>query len=167
MPLLLNRAPATPPVIVGVGDLAVRHREILATHALGSCIAVCAWDPSNCTGFLLHFMLPDSKLDPRRAQRQPALFCDTGLDLAMREIERLGILQANLRVKLAGGAAVGLSNVANIGKRNLLAARSWLWRAKLPIRAEEVGGTISRTVHFDPTTGQVVLHTPGQKDRIL
>lgn len=152
---------------MGVGDLAVRRREHLATHALGSCIAICGWDPSTGSGFLLHFMLPDSNLDKRRADRKPALFCDTGMTLAMAELTRLGVNRATLGVKLAGGAAVGTSNVANIGKRNTLAARSWLWKAGIPIRGEEVGGTISRTVHFDTTTGRLVLHTPGQQDRVL
>lgn len=158
---------APPAVIVGVGDLAVRRKERLATHALGSCIAVCGWDPSTHVGFLLHFMLPDSNLDQRRADAKPALFCDTGMTLALKEAQRLGVNRATLVVKLAGGANVGTSNVASIGKRNMLAARSWLWKAGIAIRGEEVGGTISRTVHFDTTTGRLVLHTPGQQDRVL
>ncbi|MCB9668092.1 MAG: chemotaxis protein CheD [Alphaproteobacteria bacterium] len=167
MSLLPNQQMDTSPVIVGVGDLAVRRRDLMSTHALGSCIAVCAWDPQTSVGFLLHFMLPDSALDPRRADRQPALFCDTGLERAMADVVRNGANRATLGCKLVGGAAVGTANVANIGKRNLLAARSWLWKAGIPIRAEEVGGTISRTVHFDPSSGRVVIHTPGQKDRTL
>jgi hypothetical protein len=53
-------------VVVGVADMKVSNRpeEVLVTHALGSCIGVAIYDPEAKVGGLLHFMLPDSSLDP-------------------------------------------------------------------------------------------------------
>ena len=60
-------------LIVGISDCQVCADEggELVTYALGSCIAVSAWDPYRKVGGLLHFMLPDSGLDSRRAAESP------------------------------------------------------------------------------------------------
>jgi chemotaxis protein CheD len=68
-------------VVVGVADMRVSNQqgEVLVTHALGSCIGVAIYDPTAKVGGILHFMLPDSNLDPGKAQEHPHMFADTGL----------------------------------------------------------------------------------------
>lgn len=154
--------------VVGVGDMALgAGANTLATHALGSCVAVCCWDASTRNGFLLHLMLPDSKLDPRRADKRPFMFADTGLELSIQQLLAQGANRAQLKVKLAGGAAGTVAKVGSIGKRNVLAVRKWLWRQSIPILGEEVLGSISRTVHFHPSTGRLEISTPGRPPRVL
>jgi chemotaxis protein CheD len=42
--------------------------DVLTTSApVGSCVAVCLWDPTSGVGGLLHFLWPDSKLNPEQA----------------------------------------------------------------------------------------------------
>mgnify|MGYP001561206167 CR=1 FL=1 len=67
-------------VVVGVGDLSVSNNIAitLSTYALGSCIAVAAYDPVVKAGGLLHLMLPESSISPDKAISQPAMFADTG-----------------------------------------------------------------------------------------
>ena len=160
-------ANVTPQQVVGVGDLAwSRGDALLATHALGSCVAVCCWSPAKGYGFLLHFMLPSSALDPRRATTRPHLFCDTGLEAALSGTSRVGVDPRGLSAKLVGGASVA-AGAFDVGKRNVLAARKFLWKHSIPVRGEEVLGTVSRTIHFRPSTGGVEIHSPGLKDRML
>ena len=46
-------------VVIGIGEHAVAGAEsIIVTHALGSCVAVCLWDPEARVGAMLHFLLP-------------------------------------------------------------------------------------------------------------
>lgn len=52
---------------------------VLVTYSLGSCIAVAIYDPLVRVGGMLHFMLPDSELDPEKAQNNPFMFADTGI----------------------------------------------------------------------------------------
>ena len=68
-------------VRVGIGEFAVSANpdEVLTTIALGSCVAVCLFDPVAKVGGMLHFLLPDSKLNADRARTQPAAFADTGI----------------------------------------------------------------------------------------
>jgi chemotaxis protein CheD len=146
--------------IVGIGEFAVSDvsTTTIVTHALGSCIAVCIWDQSAGVGGLLHFLLPDSAINPERARTQPATFANSGLPLLFQAAYSLGLDKKRCRVRLIGGAEIALlggKNSINVGKRNLLAARNILWRNGLLIEREETGGTIARTVAMRLTDGGI------------
>ena len=65
-------------MVIGIGEFAVTTEPDaeIVTHALGSCVAVCLWDPVTHVAGMLHFLLPESKLNAERAARQPATFAD-------------------------------------------------------------------------------------------
>ena len=154
-------------LVVGIGELAVSQStdDTIVTHALGSCIAVCVWDPGVRVGGLLHFLLPESKLNPDRAAKQPATFADTGIPLLFQAAYARGADKRRCQVSLVGGAEVaGLQGVAalNVGKRNLLIARQILWQNGVLVRGESTGGSIPRTVTLRVTDG-VVEVTSGRE----
>jgi chemotaxis protein CheD len=163
----LNRAAAPEPdpsigrrVVVGIGELAVSDNPIdrIVTHALGSCVAVCLFDPVAHVAGLLHILLPESRINPARAQEQPAAFADTGIPMLFGAAYRLGAKKNRCVVHLVGGAEVtslSTSTAFNIGRRNLLAARNALWRNGVLIKAESVGGTQVRTVSIDVARGAI------------
>ena len=106
--------PASPPrLIVGIGELAVSSdgEAVIVTHALGSCVAVCVWDPVVGVGGLIHVLLPDSRINPARAAQQPAAFADTGIPLLFHTAYQYGLDKKRCRVQLVGGA-----DVTGIGK---------------------------------------------------
>jgi len=153
---------------VGVGDCKVSNgaESVLATYALGSCIAVAIHDPVATVGGLLHFMLPESSLNPAKASQNPFMFADTGIPLLFHAAYGLGAEKRRLVVRAAGGAQVMDENgVFNIGKRNHLALRKILWKAGVMIQGEEIGGTTSRTVRLEVATGRFLLRGPGMADR--
>ena len=144
--------------IVGIGELAIARRaaDVIVTHALGSCIAVCLWDPMAGVAGMLHYLLPESRINPARAQTQPATYADTGIPLLLAQAYAAGAMKARLVVRLVGGAEVaGGGGTFNVGKRNLLAARNLLWKQGVMIRGEAVGGTVARTVHMDVGPGRI------------
>ncbi len=159
------------PLVVGVGDCRLSREEgaQLVTYALGSCIAVTIWDPLVRVGGLLHFMLPEA--GPGREQEgasQPYRYADTGTPLLFRAAYRLGADKRRMVVRLAGGAAVvNDGGLFNIGKRNLAAVRRILWQAGVMVEAEDVGGSISRTVRMDIATGRQWIRTPEGGEREL
>ena len=67
-----------------------RREDLITTAALGSCVAVCLWDPAAGVAGLLHFLLPDSKINPARAQVAPASFADAGIPLLFQAAYALG-----------------------------------------------------------------------------
>ena len=151
-------------ITVGIGEFAVSSQpgELIVTHALGSCIAVCVFDPIANVAAMLHFLLPESRINAERAKQQPAAFADSGIPLLFQSAYKAGLDKKRAIVKLVGGAEVGQGASASsfqIGRRNALAAKNVLWRNGVLVKAEDVGGTIARTVHLTVGTGRVqVFH---------
>jgi chemotaxis protein CheD len=149
---------AKPKLVVGIGDFAVSSNplDVIITHALGSCIAVCIWDPSTRATGLLHFLLPESKVNKERAGTQPATFADTGIPLLFQTAYALGLDKKRCRVRLVGGAETrgGERDSFNIGKRNLQAARNGVM-----VHSEATGGTAPRTVTIAIDDGRLQVST--------
>jgi len=141
-------------VVIGIGEHAVAGaNSVIVTHALGSCVAVCLWDPDVRIGAMLHFLLPESRVNPDRARTQPGTFADTGIPLLIAEAMRHGLNKKRCRAHLFGGAAVGVQGGLGVGKRNALAARRLLWQQGIFVHAEALGGTEPRTVNFSVADG--------------
>lgn len=163
-------SPPPLPVVVGVADCRITRGPgaALITYALGSCIAVIVFDPQTQLGGILHFMLPESSLDPEKAAANPYLFADTGVARMFDEISERGGLKKRLRVCIAGGAQImNESSMFHIGKRNYLALRKILWKIGIIVQSEAIGGEMSRTVVLDCTSGAVSLRVPGEPESTL
>lgn len=150
-------------LVVGVGEYKVTpHRDaVLVTYALGSCMGVTAFDPKVGVGGLLHFKLPESALNQEMASQKPGVFGDTGLASFLAGLLELGATRPHLEIKLVGGAkSLGSSDFFNIGERNLLMARRFLWMNGLIVSKEDTGGGDYRTVRLEMATGRVTVKDP-------
>ena len=156
-------------LVVGVSDCRVSSNpdDVLITYALGSCVAVAIHDPVSHVGGLLHFMLPESSLDPSKAEQAPFMFADTAIPRLLRTAYDQGAEKRRLVVRVAGGAQVRNDNaVFHIGKRNYLAARRILWKAGVSVKGEQVGGTAPRTMRLEVGTGQVWLRSANREEEM-
>ena len=146
--------------VVDIADLAVSNdrQATLITHSLGSCIGVTIWDPEVRVGGMIHYMLPESKLSPEKAKDNPAMFADSGIPKLFRSAYELGASKKRLIVKAAGGSQLlDDKGVFNIGKRNYIMLRKIFWKNGILIDADDVGGSISRTVRLNVDTGLVTV----------
>ena len=147
-------------LIIGIGELAVSNRpgDVIVTHALGSCIAVCLFDPSGPVAGMLHFLLPESTINPQRAEQQPAAFADTGIALLFRTAYEHGLIKKRAIVRLVGGAEMAQAGPGfNTGRRNALAAKNVLWRNGVFVTGEDIGGTDARTLHLSVRDGRLQI----------
>ena len=154
---------------VGIGEWVVASGadDVIKTYALGSCLAVIITDVKIGLTGLIHIALPDSSIDPEKAKKQPGYFADSGLPLMIEEMKRRGSVRANVRVKLAGGAAVmDAKGIFDIGKRNLLATKRILWSSSLGAIAEDTGGDISRTVSVNARDGETLISSGNRQWQI-
>ncbi|MBU0909951.1 MAG: chemotaxis protein CheD [Proteobacteria bacterium] len=152
-------------VIVGISDMKVSNnaKEMLITYSLGSCIGVVIWDPAVKVGGLLHYMLPDSRLDKERAQKKPFMFADTGIPALFKECYSLGAAKSRLIVKVVGGSQIlDPTGLFSIGKRNYQILRMLFDRNHINIAAEDIGGSVNRTVSLEIGTGRVHLKVSGR-----
>ena len=145
---------------VDIADFAVSAdaQASLITHSLGSCIGLAIWDPQVRVGGMIHYMLPDSSLSPDKAKARPAMFADSGVPSLFRAAFELGASKKRIVAKVAGGASLlDDSGTFNIGKRNYVMLRKIFWKNSVLIDAEDVGGSIGRTMRLDVGTGRVTI----------
>lgn len=152
-------------IVVNVSDARVSAdaQDVIVTYSLGSCIAVSMYDPVTKCGGMLHYQLPTSTLDQNRAQANPCMFADTGMEFLLKQMAGLGANTKRLEVKLAGGAEILKDNgVFSIGKRNHTAIRKLLWQRGLMLSGEQVGGTEPRTMYLHLADGKTTLKVRGE-----
>ena len=152
--------------IVGISEMKVSSRtdDILVTYSLGSCIGLSLYDPVARVGGLIHCMLPLSKIDPVKAQTRPCMFTDTGVVALLQGVLNLGAERRRLVARVAGASCL-LDDRAmfRIGERNYTVLRKVLWKNSILIDAEDVGGTISRTMYLYMATGQTIIKSKGRE----
>ena len=164
------RAPAVANrITVGVADLKLSNDtgSALVTYALGSCIGVTIYDPIAKVGGMLHFMLPESKVNAEKAKTNPAMFADTGVPALFKQAYELGAKKSRLIVCAAGGAEV-LADDGHfkVGKRNRTMLRKLFWKNNILLSADDTGGSISRTLMMTLADGEIVVRTKGKETKL-
>jgi chemotaxis protein CheD len=116
---------------------------------------------------MLHAMLPLSSINPQKAESNPFMFVDTGVPLLFKEIFTLGGEKNRMVVKAVGCSQPADKNeLFKIGERNYTILRKLLWKNSILLAAEDIGGTISRTVFFEISSGRTVIASTGN-ERLL
>ena len=149
-------ADGTRAVYMHAGQLVIATEPTQITTILGSCVAVCVWDPVSRIGGMNHFMLPfDSGTQtatPRYAKHATAALL---VDVALA-----GARLTRLRAKIFGGACVMeafRSAGRDLGAQNVEIARQLLASARVTIVAEDVGGNHGRKLVFRTDNGEAVI----------
>ncbi len=157
-------------VIVKVADWAAERGDgVLVTLGLGSCVAIMLHDAQTNAGAMAHVLLPSISLARDITNR--AKFPETAVPLLIERLKGLGADPRRLVAKLAGGASmfgqlVTLGTI-QMGERNLLASRSALRAAAIPIIRESVGGERGRSVRFHVKDGRVEIRSVGADVNVI
>jgi chemotaxis protein CheD len=151
-------------IVVSISDMKVtsRSKDILVTHALGSCLGLAAYDPVAGVAGLIHCLLPlarDNKLPPKN----PCMYVNIGVPHLMRAMFAHGAIRENLIIKAAGcGKMMNISNQFDTGANNFAALKKLLQRNELRLASEDVGGTVPRTMRLFADTGRVMISSCGR-----
>ncbi|MBN2161690.1 MAG: chemotaxis protein CheD [Pontiellaceae bacterium] len=124
---------------------------------LGSCVAVCLWDPTLRMGGINHYMLPFWNGAGLATPRY-------GNIATLRLIEALeehGATRSRLQAKVFGGAGVlgdgQKDHVTRVGARNIEVAETVLKEHRIPIVARCVGGDRGFKLIYKTYSGEVLL----------
>ncbi|OXS78572.1 chemotaxis protein CheD [Domibacillus enclensis] len=158
-------------VKVGIADLnVVKPPSVIRTSGLGSCVGVILYDESAKVAGLVHIMLPDSSL-AKADIRNDAKFADTGIPALIHALQNHGARPVRLKAKIAGGAQMfqfkSGSDLMKIGPRNVTAVKEQLKKARIPVIAEDTGGSSGRTIEFDPSTIELHIRTVNKGEQIM
>jgi chemotaxis protein CheD len=150
----------TAQVYVQPGQVHVFSEPGEAVAILGSCVAVCLWDPYAGVAGMNHFMLPT-------LAGVGAESCRHGT-LAMRTLhEKLiaaGAQSLRLRARVFGGATIGIAVgdlESHLGTRNWRLAVAAIEEKRIPIIGRDVGGGKSRKLVFWTETGEAQVSLLG------
>lgn len=120
---------------------------------LGSCIAVCLFDPILKCGGMNHYMVPLWNGDGLESPR----YGNIAIDMLVEKMIQLGTQNRNMIAKVFGGGSVIGETTINIGERNIHVAETVLAKLKVRIVATNVGGVQGRKIIFNTSTGQVLM----------
>ena len=158
-------------IVVGMADLKVgKSPDILTTLGLGSCVGVTLYDKNSKIGGMAHIMLPTYK---GFEGQNIAKFADSAIIELIKQLGHLGVSQSSLVAKLAGGAhmfgraQVQQSNMLKIGERNAAACLALLGHLKIPVQANDTGGSHGRTIELHIDTGALKIKTIGAGEKFI
>lgn len=144
-------------VYLHAGQMFASAEPTSVVTILGSCVAVCLFDPVAKVGGINHYLLP---LAVRR-ERSPR-FGSVAVALLLDEVLGRGARRGNLRAKVFGGAGVldGLrGNGRHLGHDNVDFALRALEAAAVPVVESDVGGKRGRKVIFQVDDGSAWVRT--------
>ena len=154
---------------VGISEMKVSTdpKDTLITYSLGSCIGVALFDPDAGVGGLIHCMLPLSRLDPDKAKKNPQMFTDTGVPALIQTLLDRGGTRKRMIAKVAGAASpLNDNGMFKIGERNYVVLRKVLWKNEILIAAEDVGGTVARTMSLHISNGKTTIRSGGKESEL-
>lgn len=132
----------------------------LKAYGLGSCVAICIYDPETGLGGLGHMLLPSRPA--KNPHGTECKYVDAGICLMVDQLIKRGANRDTLVARLAGGANMFESSyqtlINSIGARNAISAKRTLSVLGIPLVEEEVGGNRGRTVEFDLATGKMMVY---------
>ena len=131
------------------GQYMVAPQPTQITTVLGSCVAICLWDPFLRIGGMNHYMLPINPAATERTMR----FADCATEALIAGLMAAGATESRLEAKVFGGASVLGITGGVLGDKNIQAARQQLGDRSIPIVAEDVGGSRGRKLIFRTDTG--------------
>jgi chemotaxis receptor (MCP) glutamine deamidase CheD len=143
-------------VTIYLGDVYACREPTIIKTLLGSCVAVCLWDPATGIGGMNHFLLPRSSSS---APEEPTRFGVHAMDLLIGEMLKAGAERSRLRAKVFGGAHVlaVAEDEDSVPSQNISFALEFLRRDGFKLTGEDLGGYQPRRVHFQTDTGRAFV----------
>jgi chemotaxis protein CheD len=136
------------------GAWLVDDKQPLAT-LLGSCVAVCLFDPQLGIGGMNHFMLPRLERS-RHGDVDAMLSGNFAMEALLNALLQRGAKKIRLQAKAFGGGTIIDSDpgALSIGMRNTQFTKEWLQREGIALRSSDFLGPWSRKVVFLPANGE-------------
>jgi len=142
-------------VRVYTGDVATSTRPVVMHTLLGSCVAVCLYDPLLLAGGMNHILLPGTRLDDRSTR-----FGVHAMELLINELMKQGGDRRKFLAKAFGGANIMKRlSAATIGDDNAEFVREFLAAERIPLVAQRLGGDQAVHVYFRTDSGKAMVHS--------
>jgi chemotaxis receptor (MCP) glutamine deamidase CheD len=138
-----------------IGEVAASQSPVLLDTLLGSCVAVCLYDPVLRIGGMNHILLPKCQAGDKSPR------CGVhAMELLINELMKLGGEKKRFIAKAFGGANIfpGMK-MSPVGEENAIFVRQFLATEKIPLVSERMGGNHAVRLYFHTDTGKAYVHT--------
>lgn len=144
-------------IIINAGESYASRDPIIIHTLLGSCVAVCLYDPIARIGGMNHILLP-GKPDITKFD-DSARYGINAMDILITMIMKLGGNRDRLIAKAFGGAQVitEISWENGVGYRIATFVRAFLKNEKIRLASSDLEGFDIRKIFFHTDTGEVFL----------
>ena len=132
---------------------------ILQSKAIGSCIAIVAYDAAKGIGAMAHIMLPGSAPADKEPCEKTKYAADA-IDAMVGRMSRLGSKNDDIEVAIVGGGNILNRKDDTICRENVKSVLELLAVKQLKIGAKALGGTSRRSVSLDVDSG-IVFYAEG------
>lgn len=154
-PSNVPHAPRRKWISLYIGEVAASRSAVVLDTLLGSCVAVCLYDPVLRAGGMNHILLPTCGAGDKNPR------CGVhAMELLINELMKIGGDRRRFVAKAFGGANVlnGIKMLP-IGERNVKFVREFLATESIPLVGERLGGTNAVHLYFRTDTAKVTVHT--------
>jgi chemotaxis protein CheD len=140
---------------IHVGQIHVDYAPGAISTVLGSCVAVCLYDPRLRLGAMNHYLLPFWNGNGLQSPK----FGNIAIPKLVEAMLEHGSSLRTMEAKIFGGASMHMmaSQSMMIGEKNVLVAREILEEYNIHIVAEDTGGQNGRKIQMDLERGKVLL----------
>lgn len=137
------------------GHLFVTANPTAITTVLGSCVAVCLWDPQTRVGGMNHFILPHVAAGGAASPR----FGNIAMEQLVANVRGASGRLPFLRARIFGGACMfeHFRSSEHLGQQNATLAIDYLSRRGIEVVQVDVGGNRGRKLVFHTDEGTACL----------
>ncbi|MDD5212769.1 MAG: chemotaxis protein CheD [Sulfuricurvum sp.] len=141
---------------IHVGQFHVDYAPAAISTILGSCVAVCLYDPILQLAGMNHYLLPLWNGNGLQSPKYGNICIPKLIDMMIAH----GAKTHRMKAKIFGGASMSvgvLKDSMMIGEKNIIIARDILGEYNISIISQDVGGSKGRKIQLDCAHGVVLM----------
>lgn len=147
--------------LIGIDEWIIKKGTVVLGTTLGSCVAICLWDPVSHTGGLNHFLLPSKPSDVEHNAQGAYLnkkkYSEHEvIEMLIEQMLHQGYDPNKLRALVVGGATSHF-DYYQVGKKNIQVALKILEDKGIRHIKVSTGGPYSRRIQFHLDEGKVLI----------
>lgn len=158
---------ATRKIFLHPGEFVFTESGTHVHTILGSCVAICLWNPLLKIGGMCHFLLPSRPAGTVYKGEFDGRYGDEAMQLFDQAIKLHHTRYHEYQAEIFGGANATASSTESIenliGKRNIEKAKQLVSVRQIEIKTVQVSEARHQRIMMDFSTGHVrVLHSPAK-----